>query len=65
MTSANISGISPCSNLDDIEKNFPLLDGMLEGDIIYGESSTIVSLVDDVKIIREGPISLQDILDAI
>ena len=42
MTSANKSGERTCTNLDEIEKSCPLLDGMLEGDVIFSEGSTIV-----------------------
>ena len=62
MTSANKSGEKPCSNLEEIEKCFPLLDGMLEGDTLFGEPSTILDCTtDSLKIIREGPISLDEI----
>ena len=62
LTSANISGKNPCNNLDDIEKTFPDLDGILEGNISYGQSSTIVDCTNNsIKIQREGPIKLEDI----
>lgn len=62
MTSANKSGEPECSNLDDIEKNFPLLDGMIEGQILYSKASTIVDCTTEkIKILREGPISLESI----
>ena len=62
LTSANISGKDPCNNLDDIEKTFPDLDGILEGNISYGQSSTIVDCTNNsIKIQREGPIKLEDI----
>ena len=62
LTSANISGREPCNNLDDIEKTFPDLDGILEGNISYGQSSTIVDCTNtSIKIQREGPITLEDI----
>lgn len=62
MTSANESGKKTCSSLDEIEKECPDLDGMLEGKIIYDKSSTIVDCA-NVKLIilREGPITLKEI----
>lgn len=62
MTSANQSGEPVCTNLDEIEKACPLLDGMLEGDVQFGTSSTIVDCSsDNVTIIRQGPITIEQI----
>ena len=62
MTSANISGFKPCSNITEIQKTFPSLDGILEGDTSFGVSSTIVDCSSsDIKILREGPISFEKI----
>lgn len=64
MSSANRSGKQVCSNLDEIEKECPLLDAMMEGNILFGRASTIVdcsSEFDDVKILREGPITKEQI----
>ncbi len=62
MTSANESGKKTCSSLDEIEKECPDLDGMLEGKIIYDKSSTIVDCTNKKLIIlREGPITLKEI----
>ena len=66
MTSANISGEPVCNSIDDIEKTFPNLDGILEGNISYGQASTIVDCTSGrIRIIREGPISLDYILKVI
>lgn len=66
MTSANESGKSTCTSLDDIEKTFPNLDGMLEGDVSFGEASTIIDCtLDDIKIQRQGPISLEQIMEVL
>lgn len=63
MTSANISGEPTGTNLDDIEKNCPLIDGMMEGNVVWGEASTIVDCSsDEIKILREGPISMEKII---
>ncbi len=52
-----------CKNLDEIEKSCPNLDGMLEGTVKYNISSTIVNCSNnDFEILREGPISKNDIL---
>ena len=66
MTSANISGEPTCNNLDEIEKACPLLDGILEGKVIFSKGSTIVDCTsNEVTIIRSGPISLGEILDVL
>lgn len=66
MTSANQSGKESCTNLDEIEKACPTIDGMLEGSVTFGESSTIVDCVSiPMKIVRKGPISLDQIEKAI
>ena len=57
MTSANQSGKKECTNLEEIEKNCPLLDGMIEGTVIFSKGSTIVDCSSDkIKILREGQI---------
>lgn len=64
MTSANQSGEKECTNLDEIEKNCPLLDGMMEGTVTFGEGSTIVDCTsEEIKILRNGPISIKEIKD--
>ena len=66
MTSANKSGEAPCNNLDEIEKACPLLDGMIEGEVLFGKSSTIVDCTsNEIKLLRDGPISLEEILKII
>jgi L-threonylcarbamoyladenylate synthase len=65
MTSANQSGEPACTNLDEIEDCCPLIDGMLEGDVVFSCSSTIVDCTNGVKILRTGPISLDDINNVI
>ena len=62
MTSANQSGKSECTNLDEIERACPLLDGIMEGEVSFSTSSTIVDCTsEEVKILRPGPISLEEI----
>lgn len=62
MTSANQSGQPVCENLDEIEKQCPLLDAMVEGEVSLGEASTIIDCTkEDITILRQGPIKLEDI----
>lgn len=66
MSSANQSGELACTSLDEIEKACPTLGGMMEGEVSFGKGSTIVDCTSDtIKILREGPISLEQILEAI
>ena len=66
MTSANKSGEEVCKNLEDIEKNCPDLDGMLEGEVSFGQASTIVDCIsNEIKILRKGPISEDEIIKAL
>ena len=63
LTSANNSGKDVCKSLDEIEIECPTLDGMVEGNVSFGEASTIVDLTgDDIKIQRQGPISEDEIM---
>ncbi len=62
MTSANQSGEPTCTTLDEIEKSCPNLDGMLDGKVIFSKGSTIVDCSGkDLKILREGPITMKQI----
>mgnify|MGYP004615777245 CR=1 FL=1 len=62
MTSANQSGEPTCDSLDEIEKACPNLDGMMEGNVIFSKGSTIIDCsTDKIKILREGPISIEQI----
>ena len=66
MSSANISGKPACTNLDEIEKSCPNLDGMMEGEVSFGIGSTIVDCTKEkIEILREGPISLEQIMKVI
>lgn len=66
MTSANQSGENVCTNLDEIEKVCPTLDGILEGNVSFNQASTIVDCTSNqIKILRNGPISLEKILEII
>lgn len=62
MISANHSGKAVCTSLEKIENEFPELDGILEGDVSFGEASTIVDCTrDEIRIQREGPITEEEI----
>lgn len=66
MSSANQSGEPTCTNLNEIEKSCPTLDGMMEGEVSFGRASTIVDCTSkEIKILREGPISLEEIIKKI
>ena len=62
ISSANQSGEPTCTNLDEIENECPNLDGMMEGTVKFGKGSTIVDCVSkELKILREGPITIEQI----
>ena len=66
MTSANLSGEPVCKSIEEIKEKFHNIDGILEGKVAYGQASTIVDCTsDEIKIIREGPILLEEILGII
>ena len=66
MSSANQSGEPTCTTLDEIEKACPTLDGMMEGDVSFGRGSTIIDCTSEtIKILREGPISMEKIMEII
>ena len=62
MTSANQSGEPVCTSLDEIEKSCPTLDGMMEGNVSFGEASTIIDCTgNELKILRQGPVTIEQI----
>lgn len=66
MSSANLSGEPTCISLDEIEKACPNLDGMMEGKVLFGKGSTIVDCtLEQIKIVRSGPISIEQIKEVI
>ncbi|MBE6161896.1 MAG: threonylcarbamoyl-AMP synthase [Firmicutes bacterium] len=66
MTSANISGNRECKSIEEIKNTFNSLDGILEGNVSFKISSTIIDCTsNDIKILREGPISLKEIEDSL
>lgn len=66
MTSANQSGEPVCTSLDEIEKSCPTLDGMMEGNVSFGEASTIIDCTGkELKILRQGPVTMEQIEKAL
>lgn len=66
MTSANQSGESTCTNLDEIERSFPSLDGIMEGNVSFNKESTIIDCtLEEIKILRSGPVSMEQIISAL
>lgn len=66
MSSANQSGEQTCTNLDEIEKVCPLLDGIMEGSVSFGQASTIIDCAsEEIKILRSGPISMEQIEEVV
>lgn len=66
MTSANQSGEPVCTSLDEIEKSCPLLNGMMEGNVSFGEASTIIDCTKpEITILRQGPVTMEDIQKAL
>ena len=66
MTSANQSGEEVCTNLDEIEKHCPLLDGMMEGNVSFGEASTIIDCTkEEIQILRQGPVTMEQIQEVL
>lgn len=66
MSSANLSGEPVCESIEEIKNKFPDIDGIIEGQVSYGKASTIVDCTsEEIRIIREGPISLEEILSVI
>ena len=62
MTSANKSGEDVCKTIEEIEEKLPEIDAILEGKTLFGKASTIVDCTsNELKIIREGPIKLEEI----
>lgn len=62
LSSANQSGEPTCSNIEEIEKSCPNLDGILLGNVSFNKASTIVDCSSDkLKILRLGPITIEDI----
>lgn len=62
MSSANQSGEKTSESLEEIENNCPKINGMLEGKIKLGVGSTIIDCTSEkIKVLREGPIRLEEI----
>ncbi len=55
-TSANISGEEPCQDPTEIEENLGrMLDFVVDGGVLMGDPSTVISLIDDrLEVLRQG-----------
>ncbi|MFN3921029.1 MAG: L-threonylcarbamoyladenylate synthase [Caldimicrobium sp.] len=62
-TSANVSGEPPCKTVSEISKKFPEIDFILDGGPVKSEKpSTVIEILDkEIKLIREGVISFEEI----
>ena len=66
MSSANQSGKPACTSLDEIERECPFLDGMMEGNVLFEKGSTIIDCTSkEISILRLGPISIEQIKEAL
>lgn len=66
LSSANLSGQEVCKTLDEIEATFPDINGIVEGEVSFGQASTIVDCTcEEIKIQREGPISKERIMEVL
>lgn len=66
VTSANKSNTPSLFKWDDVYKQFDgLVDVIVKDDAKGNKASTIVDVVDDVKILRQGPISFEDIKECL
>jgi tRNA A37 threonylcarbamoyladenosine synthetase subunit TsaC/SUA5/YrdC len=66
-TSANISGRPPALTADDVRRHFgDAVDFIIEGGAMGGKPSTVVGIHnDELTVIRDGVISLREIMDAV
>ena len=55
-TSANVSGDEPLHDPEEIDQHLGrMLDAVIDGGILLGEPSTVISLIDDrIEILRQG-----------
>lgn len=66
MSSANQSGQPTCTSVDEIKKLCPNLDGIMEGNVVFSKGSTIIDCtLEEIKILRLGPISMEQITMAL
>lgn len=61
MTSANLSGEKPCATIKEIEETCVGIDGILEGTPEFNQASTVLNCVNGYNVLREGPISQEEI----
>ena len=64
VTSANLSGEVPINTPSELELKFPEIK-ILEGEVKFFEASTVLLVAEQLKILRKGPISLDQIKKAL
>lgn len=66
-TSANISGMPPCKTAEEVLKQIPEIDFVVDAGETKGDlPSTVIEVLDkEVKLIREGAIAFEEILKVI
>lgn len=66
VTSANLSDHGSLLKYEDVLKDLDeRIDGIVLEDAYGQKASTIVSAIDEIKVLREGPISLESIKEAL
>lgn len=66
VTSCNLSGTEPAKNDEEVYKIFnDNLDAIVKGNCENGVPSTIIKIDNDIKLIREGKITLEEIMEAL
>ncbi|MBR2845532.1 MAG: threonylcarbamoyl-AMP synthase [Solobacterium sp.] len=66
MTSANQSGQPVCTTPEEIAQSCPGLAGMMDGKPSFGQASTIIDCTqDDIRILRQGPVTMEMIENAL
>jgi len=62
VTSANLSGKPSLMKWEDVRDSLNgKIDAIIKGESKGDKASTIVSLVDDMRVLREGPIDIKDL----
>jgi tRNA A37 threonylcarbamoyladenosine synthetase subunit TsaC/SUA5/YrdC len=63
VTSANASGGAPAQSIEEAKKTFgEWVDAYLDGGVAEGEASTVVSVVSEPIVLRDGAVARAEIL---
>jgi L-threonylcarbamoyladenylate synthase len=66
VTSANLSGESPATTVDQAKATFEShVDIYVDGGTCSGRPSSVVSLLDGLELLRPGPVSIESIQDVL